>query len=246
MPRKQTDSPTDADRPAAAPKSRIKGAERRARYLQAAADIIVEQGVSFVTMEEVAARNGVDKRLGYRYFSNRESLLTALFEQEMREVARRAQAAIPAKPTLRDHITANVGAWLELAAERGALLSRLFSDQDVIPAVARAISDRAVRHWGQLMREGLAMSPPAAETLSRIYLSALRGAVEAVEARTMPVAEIAAIYATATYAGAEAVAAGRLGAKHPPKDAMPEKSDRERSLARSGRSEPRARIKTRS
>jgi AcrR family transcriptional regulator len=246
VPRKQTDFPADVDRPAAAPKSRIKGEERRARYLQAAADIIVEQGVSFVTMEEVAARNGVDKRLGYRYFSNRESLLTALFEQEMQEVGRRALAALPAKPTLRDHITANVGAWLELAAERGALLSRLFSDQDVIPAVARAIVDRAVQHWGQLMREGLAMSPSAAETLSRIYLSGLRGAVEAVEARTMPVAEVAAIYATATYAGAEAVAAGCLGAKHASKGVMSGKSDGERSASRSGRSGPRTGIRARS
>ncbi len=63
------------------------------------------------------------------------------------------------------------------------------------------------------------MSPAAAETLSRIYLSALRGAVEAVEAHIMSAAEIAAIYATATYAGAEAVAAGCRGAGHAPKDA---------------------------
>lgn len=222
MPKKQADLSGDAGRPAGARKSRIKGVERRARYLQAAADIVVEQGVSFVTMEEVAARNGVDKRLGYRYFPNREALLIALFEQEMQEVARRARAAIPARPSLRDHIAANVGAWLELAAERGALLSRLFSDQDVIPAVARAFSERAVQNWGQLMRMGLALSPPVAETLSRIYLSALRGAVEAVEAHTLPVADIAAIYATAVYAGAEAVAAGRLGKSLGGKDRMPE------------------------
>lgn len=200
-------SPASMERPAGAPRTRIKGPERRAKYLEAAARIVTEQGVSFVTMEEVAARTGVDRRLGYRYFPNRETLLMTLFQQQINEATRRAEAMTPDRPTLRDQISANIRAWLELANEHGPLLSRLFSDTDVIPEIAREMGNRAIRNWASAMQEALDLSPTVAETLSRIYLSALRGAVEALEAKMLSVSEVADIYTTATHAGAEAVAA---------------------------------------
>ncbi len=197
--------PTDGTK--GPPKSRVKGAERRALFLEAAARIVVELGVSFVTMEEVAARTDVNKRLGYRYFANREALLKALFEQELQDATRRATAAITPESGLRDVISAYIRAWLELSEKRGPLLSRLFSDQDVVPTVAREISDRAILNWSNALREPLGLSSARATILARMYLSALRGAVEALQTKVAPLAEIVEIYTTATYSGAQAVAA---------------------------------------
>jgi AcrR family transcriptional regulator len=189
-----------------APKKRLKGSERRAEYLKAAAGIIAQHGVSAVTMEEVAVRTNVDKRLGYKYFSNREHLLQDLFEQEMMEATSRATARISASDDLRETLLVYITVWLELNDEHGLLLSRLFSDQDVLPAVARGISDRAVRNWAGVMTEPLGLSPERATILSRIYLSGLRGAVESLTSGTIPLREIAELYATAIFAGAQAVA----------------------------------------
>ena len=197
--------PDVAQKQAAAPKTRLKGTERRARYLEAAAIIIVEHGVSAVTMEEVASRTGVDKRLGYKYFANREALLHALFEQEMAEATRRATAMISSQSDLRTITHIYIRVWLELNTEHGPLLSRLFSDENVIPAVAKEIADRAVRDWARAFSVQLALSPGRAAILSRIYLCGLRGAVESLDAKIAPLDEIAKIYATALYAGAQAV-----------------------------------------
>ena len=188
-------------------KSRVKGSERRAKFLDAAAAIIVEHGVSAVTMDEVALRTEVNKRLGYRYFANREDLLHGLFEQEMAKMSRAAAELTPPDPTLADVVSANIRAWLDMTERDGPILSRLFSDQAVIPNLGRAILDRATHNWAVTLGDPLDLPPPVGEILARIYLAALRGAVETLLAGTASAAQIADIYATAVLGGAEAVAA---------------------------------------
>src|SRR5580698_7986448 len=62
--------------------TRIKGPARRERLLDAAADIVLEQGVAAVTMDGVAARNGVNRAIAYRYFADRDDLLASLLDRE--------------------------------------------------------------------------------------------------------------------------------------------------------------------
>ena len=201
-----TITPTPIPSPRA-PKSRIKGDARRAKFLEAATAIILEHGVSAVTMEEVALRTDVNKRLGYRYFANREELLCALFELKMAEVTRCVAAAMPAEPSLADIISINIRVWMDLTDRDGPVLSRLFSDQDVIPEMAREIVDRSNRNWARTLQDTLTMPPAAAETLARILLTGVRGAVEALGAATASAEQIAEIYAVAALASAQAVAA---------------------------------------
>jgi AcrR family transcriptional regulator len=87
-------NPTSPD-PGHVPRSRLSGAERRERFLDMAAEIIVESGVSAVTMESVAARSNVDKRLGYRYFTNRDDLIGALVEREFAVMRQRVHGELP-------------------------------------------------------------------------------------------------------------------------------------------------------
>ena len=83
----------------ATPMARGRGArlsrdERRAHFLDMAAEIITEHGADSVTMEGVAARAGVSKALGYRYFTNRDDLLMALFDREMAILDHRISTAV--------------------------------------------------------------------------------------------------------------------------------------------------------
>jgi AcrR family transcriptional regulator len=191
------------DKPAA--KLRLPAAERRAKFLQAAAAIVVQHGLSAVTMEEVAARTGVNKRLGYRYFTNREELLRALLNQEMEEAGNRARAVLPESPDLRQRVGVNIRVWLELVRERGPLLSRMFSDEAVFPDIAREVHKVSIKDWTSLLRDSHGLSKARADVLARMYLAALRGAVEALGNKVATLDEIVAIYTAVAVAGADAL-----------------------------------------
>jgi len=190
---------------------RLNGAERRGRFLDAAARIVVETGPSAVTMDGVAARTGVNKRLPYRFFENRDALLRDLLERELEESSRRTRALLPAEPSLEQRVAASVRVWLEIMNERGPLLSRLLFDQDVAAPLAREVNRRATQDWTQVYREALGVSDVTAEVVARILLSALRGAVEALHRQVAPLEEVAEIYTTLALAAAREVARRRPG-----------------------------------
>jgi len=105
--------------------ARLTRDERRAHFLDMAAEIITEQGADSVTMEGVAARAGVSKALGYRYFSNRDDLLIALFDREMAILDQRISDAVATADNFDDGLRAIVIAWIDLIIERGRLLGSL-------------------------------------------------------------------------------------------------------------------------
>jgi AcrR family transcriptional regulator len=198
--------PVAAKREKAPAKPRLPATERRAKFLEAAAEIVVQQGLPAVTMEEVAARTGVNKRLGYRYFTNREELLHALLNQEMEEAGSRARAVLPANPDLRLRVSVNIRVWLELVRERGPLLSRLFSDEAVFPDIAREVHERSIKDWAGVLRDSHGLPKARAEVLARVFLAALRGAVESLSSKVATLDEIVSIYTAVAVAGADAAA----------------------------------------
>jgi AcrR family transcriptional regulator len=195
------------DAPALDPKrARLSGAERRERFLDAAALIVVETGPSAVTMDGVAQRTGVNKRLGYRHFENREDLLRALLERELDESGRRARALLPDHPDIELRVAVNVRVWLEMMQERGPLLMRLLFDQDVAAGIVRDVNRRVIKDWTQIYVEALGVPEARAEILAHIMIAGLRGAVEALQREAAPLDEIAAIYTQLALAGARSVA----------------------------------------
>lgn len=193
----------------AAPKSRLSGEARREQFLNAAAAIVLELGTAAVTMNSVAVRTGVTKRLGYRYFENRTELLKALIDRELAQVGQRADAVLSPDAAFEEVIVVNITVWLQLFEERGPLLNRLLFGQDVVPTIAANLNARSADKWGRGWGDFLQTDDVTAEILTRLYLSALRGAVEALERGLAPLEEIAAIYATVAIAGGKAAAERR-------------------------------------
>jgi AcrR family transcriptional regulator len=131
----------------ATPMARGRGArltrdERRAHFLDMAAEIITEQGADSVTMEGVAARAGVSKALGYRYFTNRDDLLMALFDREMAILDHRISHAVTTADNFEDGLRAIVCAWLDLIVERGRLLGSLQQSKLIEGPVEQRRMDR--------------------------------------------------------------------------------------------------------
>ena len=157
-------------------------------------------------MDGVAARTGVAKRLGYRYFDNREELLKVLMKREMELAGTRARDILSSAADLREILLVNITVWLQLVEERGPLLNRLLFGHDVASAIAADVNARSTRVWAGVLRKALAVTEAQAEILARLYLAALRGAVEALEKKLAPLEEIASIFTTIALAGANAVA----------------------------------------
>lgn len=197
-------------------RARLAAPARRESLLAAASEIIIEAGPSAVTMDGVAARTGVNKRLAYRFFANRDEILKALLEQELEESGRRARALLPDVPTLEQRVSVNVRVWLEIMQERGPLFFRLLYDQDVAAPLARDVNRRARLDWTNVYRDALDVPEVTAELLARILLAALRGAVEALHREVAPLDQIADVYTTLVLTGAHEIARkARSGAPTP-------------------------------
>jgi AcrR family transcriptional regulator len=105
--------------------TRLTRDQRRSHFLDTAAAMITELGPESVTMEGVAARAGVSKALGYRYFTNRDDLLLEVFDREVGVLDERIALAVASATTLEDRLRRIIDVWLDLIVERGALLGSL-------------------------------------------------------------------------------------------------------------------------
>jgi len=74
--------------------SRARGAETRARLLNAAAELVAENGWDNVTTRQIARRAGVNQGLLHYHFETRERLLQAAFEAAVRETFSAPGAAL--------------------------------------------------------------------------------------------------------------------------------------------------------
>ena len=187
-------------------RSRLSGAKRRERFLDMAAEIIVESGVSAVTMESVAARSSVDKRLGYRYFTNRDDLIGALVEREFEVMRQRVHEALPVITSFEERLRVNTRLWLATIAERGPLLRRLLYGEGPLEHYASTILNAAVADWAAMIATETGLDKTVAEIVTRMLLAAMSGAVDVMQTGVKSLDEVADLYSTIALAGMRAVA----------------------------------------
>ena len=188
---------------------RLPAAARRDQMLDVAAELVAEGGTEAITMEGVAARAGVSKALGYRYFGNAEELLLALHEREMAEVGARVTAAMAAVTTFEDTIRASLTAWLDLLVERGAVITGLMQARPVSGPVerqSREIHASVSEFYGSKGAEAFGLTPRTATAAASILLSGLDGLMDCWVNRKMPRRELIDIYTTMCVGAMQALA----------------------------------------
>jgi AcrR family transcriptional regulator len=102
---------------APARRGRLPAAERearRARILDAAAEILAELGLEGATMRDVALRAGASKETLYAWFGDREGLIGALIERNADRAAERVTAALDGGGTPPEVLTAFARGLLQL------------------------------------------------------------------------------------------------------------------------------------
>jgi len=188
---------------------RLPAQARRTQFLDTAAELVAESGTDAITMEGVAARAGVSKALGYRYFDNADDLLLALHEREMAEVGARVGAAMAQAVTLEDTIRASLTTWLDILAERGAVITNLMQARPVSGPVerqSREIHASVSEFYGTKGAESFGLTPRTATAAASILLSGLNGLIDCWVNRQMPRRELIDIYTTMCVGAMQALA----------------------------------------
>lgn len=157
--------------------TRLKGPERKDRFLDAAAEIVIEHGVSAVTMDGVAARSGVNKALGYRYFTDRDNLLEALFDREVQRHVSRVDQEIARDASFEDWIRYGLRHWFRRMDESGVLFMRLTSDNGPLAAKAAARRQADVQSWAQGLQRTFGIAPRPAQHLASFLVAGTAGAL---------------------------------------------------------------------
>jgi AcrR family transcriptional regulator len=106
----------------------------RERIVQASTELIEQQGLSALSMREVARRAGVSHQAPYYYFADREAIIGAIAEQGfriMREYVQRSAPETACAP--HEAILAAGRAYLEFALEHRAHFRVMFRPELVTP-----------------------------------------------------------------------------------------------------------------
>lgn len=116
--------PVPGDPPPWRRRTRMAPEERRSSLLEAAAEVIIDQGFDHLTMEAITDRAGVSKALGYFYFNRLEDLLHELFTREFEAIYVRMVPALTEPGTLEERIRRKVGVYFDVVGERHDLFAQ--------------------------------------------------------------------------------------------------------------------------
>ncbi|OYU13853.1 MAG: hypothetical protein CFE37_13980 [Alphaproteobacteria bacterium PA4] len=160
------------------PRRRLDPAARRDEILDAAAAMVMADGVSAVSMEAVARAAGISKALVYNYFSSRSTLLSALLRRTVACFEAEGAAAAASAGDFVDLVRATTRAYLAHVATHGVLIQRLLRE----PAVASTIeADEASRRmtadfFARAITREYGTPPARAATIAAILMGLTGGA----------------------------------------------------------------------
>jgi AcrR family transcriptional regulator len=191
--------------------ARLPGHQRREHLLDVAAQLVVEEGLDAVTMEGIAARAGVSKGLGYAYFRNRDELLLALYDREVRALDERVTAALVGARTLEEKLRLTLTEWFAHLYERGEIVGTLIRAQ---PSHGPVNDRRRERHralelfWTEMVVDEYPMIPKhVARAIAAATIAGAGGMLESWVRRKASRSELIPAYTAFVMGGLAATAA---------------------------------------
>lgn len=152
-------------------RTRLAPEERSQLILDAAAQIVVNEGVSAVNMDRLGRDAGISKALVYNYYPNRSELLRALLLREVRVYQAQQLSAAESAPDVESLIRITTRAYLDHIAKKGVLIERLMSE----PSIAEGMGEmerqgraRTVEYFAIKLKEGLSMPIELARMMTEL------------------------------------------------------------------------------
>lgn len=155
-------------------RTRLAPEVRRSQILDEAARLILEEGLSAVSMERLGRESAVSKALVYNYFPSREVLLAALLQREQSDLdSRGAKMALEAQ-SYEELIRQTTRVYLEHTKARGALIQALLADPSVLRLMAAdtaAAQERTIRYFVRETRREYGLNLPVAISAMGLFMS---------------------------------------------------------------------------
>jgi len=130
--------------------------ERRARILEAAAQLFIEDGYESTNMERVAQRCGMSKKTLYQNFDSKDTLFAAL----VCDVEQYEDSSVSPSPGQSlSQVLLQLAQWV-LAPRQIGLTRLVIAGAPSIPDVAARFREHAVERGRRMIRECLARSQP--------------------------------------------------------------------------------------
>lgn len=139
-----------------AKRARLSGEARRAQLLEIARRIILESGISALTMEALAETAGVTKPIVYRHFGNSEDVTVAVLKEYVSQSIVFTIGRIDGVSNLEEFFDVIIDGLFDFIRENGALSRSIttgFSSTARIDACFHDMQSRALRIYGHLLRE---------------------------------------------------------------------------------------------
>jgi len=161
-----------------APRRRLSRDARREQLLDAASELIVDQGVQALTMERLAERAGVSKALPYSHFDNAEAVLADIYLNETRGLAARVATALEERGSA-DPVEVTVRTYFKAIEERGAILAIVAMPGSTIAQMAEPDGRAGPEFVAELLVAHFGVSTERAKLIGAIVLSTLIGSIQA-------------------------------------------------------------------
>lgn len=118
-------------------RTRLAPEKRKALILDMAAKVVIEEGVSAVSMERLGREAEVSKALVYNYFPNRNELLAALLYRDFEALKKENRRVAEIAKSFSEMVRLTIRSYLHHVRERGSLLRRLLSEPAVVALVQK-------------------------------------------------------------------------------------------------------------
>lgn len=136
------------------PTGRYHHGDLRAACLQAAMELLEDDGAAALSLRAVARRAGVSPGAPYRHYADREALVSAVAAVGYRELAEHLAAAHPA-PSTAEGMAAVAVAYVQFALDRPALFRVMFGEPCDHNNVERVAAIATIAEYvGAIVRQG--------------------------------------------------------------------------------------------
>jgi len=132
--------------------------EKRKKILEGSRALFFREGVSSLTMDQIASRQGISKKTLYKYFANKEQLVAEAIEARIREIAALTDALAhdPAR-TFPDRLSGILGVVARQLAEIGESLIKdvFYREPQLWERIDRFRREHIFASIAELFEEGI-------------------------------------------------------------------------------------------
>ncbi|WP_299329469.1 TetR/AcrR family transcriptional regulator [Parasphingopyxis sp.] len=162
------------------PRRRMAPEDRRSLILDAAARIVVDEGVSAASMDRVAREAQVSKPLVYNYFDNRANLLSTLLIREY-PAFQGTPVKRNADESFEDLIRRTTLDFIDRYLAKGMLIQRLLNEPSVAADVLKKQAkgrEATVKFFGDLMEAEFDVAKGTGGTIAELCMGITRSAAQ--------------------------------------------------------------------